>query len=72
MSARPLSRPFLLVEYESTRDRVVPEVYGWRHEPVPPPGPGWVIADDTHERRTRWRRLFLADLGPPLSAGEGC
>ena len=63
MTADPLRR-FVFVHY--TRDDVEPlsdddpeMSSGWRCVPVPPtPDGGWVIWDDTPDRKTGWIRAF--------------
>lgn len=65
MSCR-LECPTLMVEYQTTRDLVVDDGSGWRVEIVPPPGLGWVVADSSSDRRTRWRRLWLVDACEPI------
>jgi hypothetical protein len=37
---------------------------GWGSFPAKPPGPGWVIVDSTHDKRSTWRRL-LNERGEP-------
>jgi hypothetical protein len=36
---------------------------GWGTFPSRPPGPGWVVVDSTHDKRTRWRRTPDAKRG---------
>jgi hypothetical protein len=60
MSETSTTNPFLTVDYCWTPDRLEECADGsLASYPDPPPGQGWVIADYTHETRTKWRRLSL-------------
>lgn len=67
MSVVPLrgeQLPTVTVEYEITRDLVVPEPDdGWSCIPQPPPGPGWVIHDASSDKKTVWKRFILLPAG---------
>jgi hypothetical protein len=65
-----------------TRDEKVPlsdddrdMQHSWRCIPVPPDERGiWVIADNTHDRKTGWRRadaiVEAAPAGAPIARGR--
>jgi hypothetical protein len=56
--------PHLSIETVTTRDQVLEHSDGsWSSIPRCPPGPGWVIADASRDRHTRWRRLHLDCAG---------
>ena len=63
----------VIVETEITRDDCIdildPDgaVLGWNRVPSPPAGLGWFIHDDSHDRRTTWRRLILI---PDINGGQ--
>jgi hypothetical protein len=61
MSETFTTNPVLTIEHCWTRDRVeeCSADGSTATYPVPPPGQGWVIADYTHETRTKWRRVSL-------------
>ena len=57
----------LIVEYETTRDRLVGRyddhgtLISWDCIPEPPLGAGWVISDASADYETRWRRISLVE-----------
>src|SRR5882724_11522142 len=50
-------QPIVFCQRRITRDR---DYYGgdgvWCCSPDPPPGDGWIIADDSNGKRTTWKR----------------
>lgn len=63
-----LVEPALRVEYRTTRDAWTEHPdYGCFSHPMPPPGEGWEICDESRDRYTKWRRVRLVDLRAPGS-----
>lgn len=57
----------LVIEHQTTRDAVRIDCdpdgrqVGWTCIPMPPPGDGWVICDNSPDDKTVWRRVRIAD-----------
>ena len=65
-----LRHPAILVQYQTTRDRHIDDADGgWTCRAVPPPGPGWRIADGSSDRKTKLRRILLVDLDTLVFGG---